>query len=110
MIVFASGCVFGLLVFTRLLRQLLKQAPGMTMAALMGLMIGSVGKLWPLQVPTPETAQLEPKFRVMEFVSPGDWTGSIPTLIALSIVSMVVVLTIEWIASRQSKRDAATTT
>ncbi len=70
----------------------------------MGLMIGSVGKLWPLQLPTPETAALEPKFRVMQYVSPANWTGSIPLLIALAIVSAVVVLTIEWIATRQTKQ------
>ena len=104
--VFALGCAFGLLTFSRLLRRLLEQAPGMTMAALMGLMIGSVGKLWPLQLPTPETAALEPKFRVMQYVSPANWTGSIALLITLAVVSAAVVLTIEWIASRQAKQGA----
>ena len=103
MAVFALGCLFGLLTFSRLLKRLLQQAPGMTMAALMGLMIGSVSRLWPLQLPTPQTADLEPKYRVMQHVSPADWTGSIPILVMLAIASAAVVLTIEWIATRQAK-------
>lgn len=105
LVVFASGCAFGLLAFSRLLRQLLKRAPGLTMAALMGLMIGSVGKLWPLQVPTPETSELEPKYRVMQYVSPSDWNGSLVTLVALALGSALVVLAIEWIATRRTGRS-----
>lgn len=102
MVVFAAGCVFGMLSFSRLLRHLLQRAPGVTMAGLMGLMIGSVGRLWPLQVPTAETAAMEPKYRVMQYVSPSDWDGSLATLAILVVVSAAIVLTIEWIAARSA--------
>lgn len=103
LIVFGSGCVFGLLSFSRLLKRMLQRSPGVTMAALMGLMIGSVGKLWPLQQATEATADLEPKFRVMHYVAPSQWTGvSIALLIALAVASAVAVLAIEWIATRRS--------
>jgi putative membrane protein len=100
MVVFAAGCGFGILSFSRLLRHLLQRAPGVTMAALMGLMIGSVGRLWPLQVPTPATAALEPKFRVMQYVAPSDWQGSLTLLLLLAFGSAAIVLTIEWLATR----------
>ncbi|QDT06835.1 hypothetical protein K227x_52560 [Rubripirellula lacrimiformis] len=104
--VFAAGCLTGLLAFSRLLRYLLLHHRGATMAWLMGLMIGSVGKLWPLQRPTAETASEELKFRVMEYVSPSQWDGSLPTLVALAIGSAVAVLVIERFAGgQQSPQD-----
>ena len=102
LMVFGSGCVFGLLSFSRLLKRMLQRSPGVTMAALMGLMIGSAGKLWPLQRATAETADLEPKFRVMQYVAPAEWTGpSIPLLIALAVGAAIAVLAIEWTATRR---------
>lgn len=105
--VFGLGCIFGLLAFSRVLRRLLQHSPGITMAALMGLMIGSARKLWPLQEPTPETADLEPKLRVLHSVWPADWSGSLFPLIALVILSASLVLAIEWIAAQQGRRSSA---
>ncbi len=99
-VVFASGCLIGLLAFSRLLRYLLDQHCGLTMAWLMGLMIGSVGKLWPLQRPTAETASEELKYRIMEYVAPGQWDGSLLKLVVLAIVAGVAVIAIERVAER----------
>lgn len=97
-IVFTSGCLFGLLAFSRLLKWLLEHHRDVTMAGLMGLMIGSIRKLWPLQLPTPETANDELKFRVMEYFSPGQWQGSLVTIALLIVVSAIVVLAAEHVA------------
>ncbi len=105
--VFAAGCTFGLLAFSRLLRWLLEHYRGATMASLMGLMIGSVAKLWPLQMPTLETADKAAKFRVLEYVSPADWSGSLASLIALAVGSAVVVLVIERFANQQDKHASS---
>ena len=98
--VFASGCAFGLLAFSRLLRWMLEHHRSTTMAGLIGLMIGSVGKLWPLQQATPETADLETKFRQMEFVSVSQWPGSIAMLVSLAVGAAVLVIVIESIANK----------
>ncbi|SMP50501.1 putative membrane protein [Neorhodopirellula lusitana] len=90
--VFAAGCGFGLLAFSRLLNYLLSRHRDTTMATLIGLMIGSVGRLWPLQVVTPETADLKLKFQKFNFVSPADYDGSIVTLVVLAIVAAGVVV------------------
>jgi len=47
--VFGGGCAFGLLAFSRVLSWLLKRFRPSTLAALCGLMIGSVQKLWPFK-------------------------------------------------------------
>ena len=96
--VFAAGCLFGLLAFSRVLRWLLEHRQSVTMAGLIGLMLGSVEKLWPLQVPTPETSGLKLKEQVMVTVSPADWPGSLLVLAALAVGAAVSVLLLERIA------------
>lgn len=97
--VFAAGCLFGLLAFSRLLNYLLASHRDTTMAALIGLMIGSVGRLWPLQIVTPETAGLKLKFQKFDFVSPADYPGSVVILIVVAVIAMVVVIVADRIAS-----------
>ena len=45
----AIGCLFGLLVFTRLLNYLLERYRNLTIASLIGLMVGSLYGLWPFR-------------------------------------------------------------
>jgi putative membrane protein len=47
LILFASGCVVGLLSFSRLISWLLKNFHAMTIAVLSGFMLGSINKIWP---------------------------------------------------------------
>lgn len=99
--VFGCGCIVGLLAFSRLLKWMLEHHHNVTMAALMGLMIGSTKKLWPLQIPTPETANEELKLRVMQYVSPTEWSGNLWVLVALAMTAMVAVIVIEKLGSRR---------
>mgnify|MGYP001258379175 FL=1 len=46
-IVFASGCIVGLLSFSRILSFLFKNYEKLTLATLTGFMIGSLNKIWP---------------------------------------------------------------
>ena len=46
---FAAGAITGLGLFSRLLNHLLRQHADLTMAALVGLMIGALRALWPWQ-------------------------------------------------------------
>lgn len=47
LVIFAAGCLAGLLSFVRLLSYLLHKLPELTMAALAGFMLGSLNKVWP---------------------------------------------------------------
>ena len=47
--IFALGCLFGLLAFTRLLNFLLARFRNLTIAFLIGLMVGSLYSLWPFR-------------------------------------------------------------
>lgn len=46
---FAGGCLFGLVAFTRLLNYLLARYRNLTIAFLIGLMVGSLYSLWPFR-------------------------------------------------------------
>ncbi len=47
LLVFACGCLFGLLAFARLLRAALERFRDLTLALLTGIMFGSLNKVWP---------------------------------------------------------------
>ena len=49
-IVFGSGCLISLILFSKVLRWLLSTHHAMTMALLCGFMIGALRKLWPFQL------------------------------------------------------------
>lgn len=60
--VFVSGCLVGLLGFSKFLKVLLTRYESITMALLGGFMIGSLRKLWPFQRDlTPEVTELKHK-------------------------------------------------
>lgn len=47
LMVFAAGCLFGLLAFARILRAALQHFRDLTLALLTGIMFGSLSKVWP---------------------------------------------------------------
>jgi putative membrane protein len=47
LMVFAAGCLFGLLAFARVLRAALQSFRDLTLALLTGIMFGSLNKVWP---------------------------------------------------------------
>lgn len=47
LMIFATGCLFGLLAFARLLRAALQHFRDLTLALLTGIMFGSLSKVWP---------------------------------------------------------------
>lgn len=101
LVVFAAGCAIGLALFTRLLRVLLARYTDATFAALLGLMIGSLGKIWPLQVPTSETAALPFEEREWVAVSPAEWSEPLWPLVALIVAAAVFVIAVNHVASRR---------
>lgn len=107
--VFASGCLVGILSFARLLSWLLSRWRDMSLAFLTGLMLGSLNKVWPWketvswridsrgeQVPLLENNLLPGHF--------AEISGQDPQLllaVVLAIGGIVLVLGLEWLASRR---------
>lgn len=101
---FAAGCVTGLAVFSRLLRWLLQVHPDVTMAGLLGLMLGSLRRVWPLQRVTDATADLPFKEQQFSLLWPGGWDGGLAILVALAGGAAVAVLVIDRVAESASSK------
>lgn len=98
--IFAGGCIFGLLTFSHLLSWLLRQYHDATIVLLTGLMLGTLGKIWPWKqvlnwrensagemVPL-----LEQNLSPMEFES---LTGQ-PALLMGAILAMLAGIALVW--------------
>ncbi len=94
MAVFASGCVIGLLGFTKILRLLLTHYESATMAVLCGFMFGSLRKVWPFQT--------EGRLWPFQMEAGDPWPSALEILVSavLAIVAAGAVLLVEVIARR----------
>ena len=83
--VFASGCLAGLMIFSRLLRFLLRRFHAVTMAFLCGAMVGSMRALWPFQ-------QHDPGSQAIEYYFPSQFDRlSLGVILAVAFGVMLVI-------------------
>jgi putative membrane protein len=93
---FGCGCAVGILSFSRVLRWLLAHAHGVTMAFLVGLMAGSMRKVWPFR------QVLEGTEGDFDCVLPVAWDGEAILAFGLMVGAAVVLLVIERAAGHAS--------
>lgn len=103
---FVGGCLVGLLSFSRLLRWLLAKRHDDTMAVLVGLMIGSIYKIWPFQRPTAATAELPFKEQEFEMLWPGESSANGLWVLGLLIAGVIITMLMESIGTRLNARQA----
>ena len=87
------GCVVGLATFSTLLNWLLDRYHDIVIAAMVGLMLGSVRVLWPWPNGTSTTALSAPQYDVM-----------IP--FALMFVAAAVVIAVQRLSARSANSDS----
>jgi putative membrane protein len=108
LLIFASGCLVGLVSFAGILRWLLVRWRDLTLTFLTGLMIGSLNKIWPWkqtltwrtdsqgeQVPSLQSNLWPEQFAQV--------SGQDPQLlwaIGLAVAGVLLVLGLEWLAAR----------
>ncbi|MEM1024324.1 MAG: DUF368 domain-containing protein [Myxococcota bacterium] len=96
--VFGSGVALGILGFSRLLKALLHIAPNPTYAALVGLMLGSLRKLWPFGVELEAPVVIAGKtVQATRSVWPwdGSYAGPVLLPVGLGLLGVVLVLGLE---------------
>lgn len=96
-VVFALGCLIGLLSFARLMSHLFKNHPSNTLAVLIGMMIGSLRALWPWKVGDPHTG-------VMNVLPPPDAALAMPVMAAIVGAVLVLGLSAAGTATRRQRR------
>ena len=99
LMVFAAGCAVGLISFSKLLRWLLARHKSLTMAALCGLMTGSLRRIWPFQSDT--TPDLAPKGKVYENYWPAAIDAEVLLSIGIALAAVIGVLVIDSLARRR---------
>jgi putative membrane protein len=104
-----AGAVVGLLGFARLLKWLFKHYHDLTVAALIGLMIGSLRKIWPWKEVV--STQVKPDGSVVPLVEantlPSGPAGEVLLVIGLALLALALVVGIETLATRGRSTRAA---
>jgi len=103
-IVFAMGCLLGLLGFSKFLKWLLARHTNLTMATLCGFMIGSLRKLFPFQQDvTPEVTELKHKVFLNRPFNEIDVTGELLPALVVMIVAAAFVLVLSHLSNMKQQ-------
>lgn len=107
---FGLGCVCGLAVFSWALNQLLKHYHSMMMSILLGLMVGSLQKLWPYRDVFFYLYKGDGKMKVLQDHArlPYYYDTQFTIVITLIAVSAIAVLLIDFFGKRVKKAKVAT--
>lgn len=107
--VVVAGAVFGIISFSRLLSWLLKNHHNTTIALLLGLMLGSLRKIWPWKK-TLETT-LDPHGNILPLVQvnilPSQWDRDVSIALGLALAGFIVVLSLQFWAGRPRVSEAS---
>lgn len=89
---FVAGCLVGLLLFSRLLRWLLKRFSRPTQMVINGLLVGSLWAVWPFQVREYVTVREKSRLISSQPIWPDNFDDASLTALALMVVGMVFVI------------------
>ncbi len=103
-----AGCILGLAAFSWILDYMLKKHHSLTVAMLLGLMIGSMQKLWPFRYEL--SKHFDPitgKTKVLADTAylPSWHHPLVPSSLALACLGLLLVLSLEWFRARQLPDD-----
>lgn len=95
-LVFSSGCLVGLLSFSKFLNYLLKNFYGLTMSLLTGFMIGSLKKIWPWKSAINETV-IRGKRHVLEEANylPDQLNSEVLLAFVFAVIGLVLIFFVE---------------
>ena len=105
MIIFALGCLSGLLSFSKLLSWMLKKAKNPTFCILSGFMMGSLNKLWPWKTAIDHQKNHQPL--VEQLLSPSKFTALTgeKSLVSIAFIFVIIGFFIPWIIEIVSKKN-----
>lgn len=114
LVVFSAGCLLGLMSFSRLLSWLLQNMRDMTMAFLAGLMLGSLGKVWPWkQTLTWQTNSHGESYPLLQenlwpyrFSELQGQDPQVLLVVFLAVFGIVLVLGLEWLGRHRGMTHA----
>lgn len=106
LVVFALGCVVGLLSFSKVLRAMLARWYSETMAVLGGFMIGSLLKIWPFQVAEDGSAEIT-KTTITRPAWPDQLNSHVITCAVIALAAFAFVIIVDHVARNVRVAKAA---
>ncbi len=111
LLIFAAGCLTGLLGFTRFLSWLLHHHHGPALALLTGFMIGSLNKVWPWKETLMYTTSshgdqiplLQKNLLPEQFLESTGQEPQVLWCLLLMVLGVAVVLALEWVAREKQE-------
>jgi putative membrane protein len=101
--IFGIGCIVGIMAFTRVLSVMLERYENATMAALTGVMCGSMRKIWPWKEVL-EKRVIQGKEKIISEINvlPGQLDGEFYIALGLILVGFILVIVLEKFANQKS--------
>lgn len=96
LVVFLLGAVVGISLFSRVLGWLFRRFHDATITLMIGLMIGSLRKLWPWKMELPSADLAEPYINILPV-----WEGQTMLVIAMAVAGFGLVVGLEGLAARR---------
>ncbi len=101
LLIFGTGCVVGLLSFSKFLRWLLARYHGQTMAVLCGFIIGSLRRVWPYKAWPDEGPDIKAQCKN---ILPQTFDGQVALALALAVAAFVFVIFLDKISRREQSK------
>jgi putative membrane protein len=103
---FALGCAIGLAAFVRLLRWLLARWHGQTVALLVGVMAGSLWKIWPFRTVLESTTNAKGKLIVLrDALAAPPSLASLLLALLLAVIGVALVVGLEQLQQRRGMAE-----
>jgi putative membrane protein len=104
----AAGACVGIIAFSRLLGWLLRNYHDLMVAVLIGLMLGSLRKVWPWKETVKSIVDMHGKVVpiVQSNILPGQWNMEVLTAFSLMVLGLLVVLFLDRVGNRKNEADA----
>ncbi len=103
LVVFITGCLIGLISFSKFLRWLLRKHESVTMALLCGIMVGSLKKIWPFKTDlTPNIDEF--KNKQWQDFWPQQLSGDVIAAVLLAVAAAGLIFFLHWLTHR-SRRE-----
>lgn len=103
--VFATGCLVGLLSFTKVLRWLLARLKPQTMAVLCGFMIGSLRRIWPFKAVPTTGEPIDLRHHQVANAWPSQFDTGVVAAILLAAAAVAFVFALDWITRRHASPE-----
>ena len=106
--VVVAGALFGILSFSRLLSWLLKKHHDMAVALLLGLMLGSLRKIWPWKKTLETTLDRHGNIIALSETNilPPQWNSDVSVALGLALAGFLVVVSLQLWAGRHKALEA----